>query len=144
MERLRYLDLTLNDALSRAVQAWPDHVFLRMDQKDVTFRQFDIDVGRLAAGLASLGVGLGDRVCVFMRNSIECEHTWFATNRLGAVWTPINTDFRGVGLRSVIEIARPKLLITDVDLCADLLNAFPAGLNVPIVVAGHGKAPGST
>jgi len=138
-DRLRFLDLTLNAALERAVQAWPDRTFLRIDGSEVSFGQFASSVGRLGAGLAALGVSRGDRVCVFMKNSLACEHTWFATNHLGAIWAPINTDFRGTGLRSVIEIAQPKVLITDADLVSELANALPDGFEAPIIV--HGESP---
>jgi crotonobetaine/carnitine-CoA ligase len=139
-ERLRYLDLTLNSALERAVATWPERTFLRIDQTDVTFAEFNSSVGRLAAGLANVGVRRGDRVCVFMKNSLACEHTWFATNRLGAVWAPINTDFRGVGLKSVVEIAEPKLLICDADLRAELASALPDAFTVPILTYGDTSA----
>lgn len=139
-ERLRYLDLTLNSALERAVATWPERTFLRIDQTDVTFAEFNSSVGRLAAGLANVGVQRGDRVCVFMKNSLACEHTWFATNRLGAVWAPINTDFRGVGLKSVVEIAAPKLLICDADLRAELASALPDAFAVPILTYGDTSA----
>lgn len=139
-ERLRYLDLSLNSALDRAAQAWPDRVFLRIDKQDITFSEFDHEVGRLAAGLRAQGLERGDRLSVFMSNSLACELTWFAANRLGAIWAPINTEFRGSGLRNVMEISQPKLVVCDADLYDFLIKEFPDGLGVPILIAGQAES----
>jgi crotonobetaine/carnitine-CoA ligase len=111
---------TLTAALQRAVDQWPDAVFLRIEGREVTFAAFEAQVGRLAAGLADAGLGPGDRLVVFMRNSLACLHTWFAANRLGAVWAPVNTEFRGLTLGHVVELADPRVVVVDADLLAPL------------------------
>ncbi|GAA2352331.1 AMP-binding protein [Streptomyces violaceusniger] len=132
-----FADTTLNSALQHAVTAWPDRPFLRIDGRDVTFAQFDDAVGRLAAGLrARFGIGSGDRVAVFLRNSLLCEHTWFAANRLGAVWVPINTEFRGLGLENAVRLAEATVIFADPDLRAPLEEALAScGMETSVVVA---------
>lgn len=131
-------DTTLNSALASAVQRWPDRVFLKIDGAAVTFAEFENEVGRLAGGFRAVhAVGRGDRVAVLMRNSLACEHTWFATNRLGAVWVPINTEFRGLGLEHAVRLADASVFIADADLVDVLAVALArAGIDAPIVVAG--------
>ena len=48
---------------------------------------------------------------VMMRNSLEMVQTWFASNRLGAVWVPINSELKGLTLKNVIEAGEPKIAI---------------------------------
>lgn len=139
-------DTTLNSALADAVTRWPDRVFLKIDGSSITFAEFEDSVGRLAGGLREVhGVTRGDRVAVFMRNSLACEHTWFATNRLGAAWVPINTEFRGLGLSHAVRLADARIFIADgdlVDILADALSS--AGITAPIVVYGGAQGgPGS-
>lgn len=136
-------DATLNSALARAVDLWPNRVFLKIDGGSVTFAEFEQSVGRLAGGLRELhGVERGDRVAVFMRNSLACEHTWFAANRLGAAWVPINTEFRGLGLQHAVRLADACMFIVDEDLVDILTEALAAaGITAPIVVSG--AAPGA-
>ncbi|MBY4128147.1 AMP-binding protein [Rhodococcus fascians] len=131
-----YNDVTLNSALTTSVAQWPDRVFLRIDGHDVTFSQFDQQVGRLAAGLREVcEIKPGDRVSVFMRNSLECEHTWFATNRLGAAWVPINTEFRGLSLEHAVRLADAQVYVVDPDLYGTLVGALArAGVSVPVVL----------
>jgi crotonobetaine/carnitine-CoA ligase len=127
---------TLNEALADAVASWPDKVFMRIDGRTVTFAEFDRDVGRLASGLRDAGLERGDRLVVFMRNSLACLHTWFAANRLGAIWAPINTEFRGLTLEHVCALADAKLFVVD----ADLRHALPQ-TGARVLIHGDGPDP---
>lgn len=114
---------SLTDALAAAARAWPDKPFLRIDGRTMSFAAFEDRVGRLAAGLAAAGLQPGDRLLVFMANSVECLHTWFAANRLGAVWAPVNTEFRGRALAHVCGLAGARLWVADAELLEPLLDA---------------------
>lgn len=126
------LDLTLTEALSRAAARWPDDVFLRMDGEDTPFADFQAQTARLAAGLQARGVGPGTQLLVFMRNSRACVQTWFAANWIGAVWVPVNTEWRGVGLAKAVRLADPTLIVVDDDLHEALLEAFPGQAPCPV------------
>jgi crotonobetaine/carnitine-CoA ligase len=54
-----------------------------------------------------------------MRNSVEMVFSWMATNRLGAVWVPINVELKSVTLKHVITAAQPKLAIVDQEFLAE-------------------------
>ena len=110
----------LNTALSNAVKQYPTGTFLRFAGTDVTFEEFDKSVGKLAGGLQSLGILPGDKVIVMMRNSTEMVHSWFATNRLGAVWVPINSELKSITLKYVIEAAEAKIAIVDKEFHEDI------------------------
>ncbi|KAJ5761268.1 hypothetical protein N7520_008424 [Penicillium odoratum] len=103
----------INDALEAAVQKYPTKVFMRCQGQDVTFQEFDCSVAALASGLRRAGVQAGNRVLVMMKNSLEMAHTWMATNRLGAVWVPINTDWRSLTLKSAVAAAKATVAIVD-------------------------------
>jgi crotonobetaine/carnitine-CoA ligase len=131
-------DATLTSALADAVHRWPGRTFLKIDGVSVTFAAFEDSVGRLAGGLQEVyGVGRGDRVGVFMRNSLACEHTWFAANRLGAAWVPLNTEFKGLGLEHAARLADARVFIADADLQDRLMVALAsAGIDAPVVTSG--------
>jgi crotonobetaine/carnitine-CoA ligase len=118
----------LNNALSATVKQWPDRTFLRFAGVDVTFEEFDKSVAKLAGGLNGLGVQAGDKVLVMMRNSIEMVHTWFASNRLGAVWVPINSELKSITLKHVLEAAEAKIALVGEEFYADIesTNVFLA------------------
>ncbi|KAL2204286.1 acetyl-CoA synthetase-like protein [Sarocladium strictum] len=112
---------SLASALANAAQDSPTLPFLRFGGKDTSYGEFDDLVAQMAGALQALGVGKGDRVLVMMRNSVEMVCSWFATNRIGAVWAPINPELRSSTLKSVVESADPKVMLADPELL-DLLR----------------------
>jgi acyl-CoA synthetase (AMP-forming)/AMP-acid ligase II len=133
---------TLPQLLAAAVEKWPEKVFLRIDGCDVSFAEFDAQVAALAGALRERGLGRGDRLSVFMGNSLACVQTWFAANRLGAVWVPINTEWRGAGLLHAVRLAAPAVVIADRDLAAHLRGALgPMGDGVLLEANGAGTVP---
>jgi acyl-CoA synthetase (AMP-forming)/AMP-acid ligase II len=55
-----------------------------------TWKEMDKISDRLAAGLADLGVRQGQKVAFMQANSAECYYAYLATQKLGAVFVPIN------------------------------------------------------
>lgn len=130
----------INTALSYAVKTFPDRTFLRFGDQDTTFAQFDEMVGKLAGGLGMAGIGPGDRVLVMMRNSFEMVCSWMATNRVGAVWVPINVELKSITLKHVIEAANSKIAIVDRELWPTLTDlAVLDPLNVYIKSHDNGN-----
>ena len=92
-----------NPAEPRTIGAWIGHkaeangdrLALTVEGRDKSYAGVHQDSDRLAAGLASLGLGAGDRSCLMMQNSLECIDAWFAMNKAGVVEVPINQAYRG-------------------------------------------------
>ena len=105
--------LTLTSALANAASDSPALPFLRFGETETSYGAFDQSVAQMAGGLRDLGVSSGDRVVVMMRNSVDMVCTWFAANRIGAVWVPINPELRSSTLKGVISSAGPKVVLAD-------------------------------
>jgi len=72
-------------------------------------------VRNLSAGLAHIGVRRGDRVVLWMTNSLEWVICSFATMRLGAAVVPINTFLKPAEIEYVISQSGARhLLMLDV------------------------------
>lgn len=135
----------IGNALRTQAAAVGDDVFLMFDDRVLTFAQADDLANSYAEGLRRLGVGPGDRVCVLMENSAEFALTALAANKLGVVWVPVNTTYRGEWLRDTLADARAVLLVVDEDLF-DRVRALTGppcvkralrfGLREPVTEAG--------
>ena len=90
-----------------------DTEFLVTDTARISFAQADTISNCLAAGLQELGIGKGDIVSLFLGNRPEMVLLTLAINKLGAIWTPINGDYKGQWLLDNLQMARSKILITD-------------------------------
>ena len=112
-----------NPAQPRTIGAWIGHkaeangdrLALTVEERDKTYAGVDLDSDRLAAGLASLGLGPGDRACLMMQNSLECIDAWFAMNKAGVVEVPINQAYRGHLLEYLVSQSRSRAVVCDAD-----------------------------
>jgi crotonobetaine/carnitine-CoA ligase len=90
-----------------------DSDFLITDTQRITFAEAESITNALAAGLQRLGLQRGERIALFVSNRPEMVLLALAANKLGAVWTPINTDYKGQWLLETIRRSRVKVLVTD-------------------------------
>ena len=65
----------------------------------------------LAAGLARLGVGPGDRVAIWLPNIPAWFASFFACARLGAIAVAVNTRFRSGEVADIVQRSGAKILI---------------------------------
>lgn len=132
----------ISDVLRRQAEHIPDDVFLMWEQDRHTFGQVDERVDRWANSLARLGVGRGDVVAVFMKNSIEHIVLALAAARLGAAFMPTNTDYKGDWLKHTFQDGRAPVLVADGEFAERVAVLNPAELPFQAVVL-HGTANAS-
>ena len=80
--------------------------FLITDERRLTFAEAEQLANAMAAGLRELGVQKDDRVAFYLDNGWEPVLIALAVNKLGAVWVPLNTDYKGAWLSETIERSR--------------------------------------
>jgi acetyl-CoA synthetase len=78
----------------------------------LTWSELSSEVRRLAEGLASLGIGRGDAVGIFLPMSPQVAIASHAIAHLGAVQVPIFSGFASAAIASRLADAKAKALIT--------------------------------
>lgn len=124
-------DRNLGRILYLQAQQIPGKPCYLVDDRVYSYDEVNRTVNRYAQGLASLGVKQGDRVVIFMRSCVEFIMMAFATNKLGAIWVPINGDYKGSWLAEAIIESKGTVLLTDTDKFPRVQEALPRG--------GYGK-----
>jgi acetyl-CoA synthetase len=81
-------------------------------ERQVTYGQLLDQVGRTANALKSLGVKKGDRVIVYMPLCLEGVVSMLACARIGAVHSVVYAGFSVGALRSRIEDAQARVILT--------------------------------
>jgi len=89
-------------------------VALFVGDEKIRYRELLKRVDLFAGFLQSKGIGEGDRVALFLRNSPEFVVTLFALSKLGAIAVPINTFLKSDELRYILEDSGAKLLVASV------------------------------
>jgi len=101
-----------------------DALALRAGDRSVTYGQLRRDVAGLQAGLAGLGLDIGDRVGVVARNTVEFVLGWLAAARGGFVAVPLNPqsplpeltrELAAVGARAVVCGPLGSEVVRDLD-----------------------------
>lgn len=121
-------------SLARAVEEAGDHPFIECGGNVMTFREVDRASTRLAHSLKSLGISSGHSVATFMESSLDVFICWFAINKLGAIWCPVNTAYRKEFLRHQVDDSLASLVICDaeyVDRFREISDQLP---NVKLIL----------
>ena len=108
--QVNYIPSTITSMLEASAEVKND-ADLIYEGKSVTFKNLYHDSKRTAAGLATLGIGLGDRVGFWLPNTPAYLTLYFACARLGAIVVAINTRFRASEVEDVLERTGTKALI---------------------------------
>jgi long-chain acyl-CoA synthetase len=87
---------------------------------------------RAAAGLASLGVGRGDLIAIYLRNDLPFLEATFAAGLLGAYPTPVNWHYAEAEARYLFENSGARAIVIHADLIPAIQAALPK--DVPVLV----------
>ena len=112
----RSWEKSLGEFLETVTAAYPDKVFIEIAGQEITYRQF-MERCRSAAGMfRSLGIGHGDRVCLFLPNVPEVLYTWFGLSLIGGIAVTINTAYRRDEMAYILNNAEASALVAHQDL----------------------------
>jgi long-chain acyl-CoA synthetase len=104
---------TVYDLIVRGAAVHGDTPAVIQDDRVLSFRQLRQRVDALAAGLAGLGIGPGERVCVLAQNDAAYLELYGACARQGIVAYPINWRLTGPEVERVVDRAQPTMMVID-------------------------------
>ncbi len=102
---------TLGGILRSRSRTMPDKTLLRHGDGSWTYREVDDWADRVAGGLQGLGLVKGDRLAVMLPNHADFVAVIFGGARLGIVQVPVNTAYKGLLLRHVIQQSQARAAI---------------------------------
>lgn len=115
MNLRQWFDLTFGPRANQEALEWAGQVF--------TFGEVDARSNRMARTLEARGLTKGDRLCVYLANSIEMIDLYLACVKLGVIFVPINILYRDREMSHILSDAEPKLLITEKEIPGLLAEA---------------------
>lgn len=109
---LHWPSLTLPELFDLSLTLRRDESALEWD-RTYTFGEIDARASRMAHALLARGVAAGDRLCVYLSNSIAYIDLFLAATRLGVVFVPVNILYRDREIRHILEDAEPVAIVCD-------------------------------
>src|SRR2546430_9279162 len=104
---------TVYDMIARGALVHGDAPTIIQGERQLSFREFQRQVDVLAGGLAALGIGKGDRICVLAQNDTAYLTLYGACARQGVIAYPINWRLTAQEVERVVERAAPRMMVVD-------------------------------
>ncbi|UVL80736.1 AMP-binding protein [Pseudomonas putida] len=105
--------MNLGTIITRSARYWPDHIAVADSQTRVSYAQLERRSNRLASGLGSLGVAVGEHVAILAANRVELVEAEVALYKAAMVKVPINARLSLDEVVRVLEDSCSVALITD-------------------------------
>ena len=107
---------SLGQFLEQVVARHADKTFIEIGGLSRTYQEFYDGVRKSAAMFDGLGIGKGDRVCLFLPNCIEYVYSWFGLSLIGAIAVPVNTAYKRDEMAYILNNSEAKGLVSDSSL----------------------------
>jgi len=106
-------DRILGKILLRNAETNPDKPFLLAGDRAYSYGETNQLANAYARAFSELGIRQGDTVAFLMKTCVDFVFATFGVMKLGAVWVPTNTDYKGTWLEDTLDDSRARLLVVD-------------------------------
>ncbi len=125
-------DERLGDLLDKCIRNHPDNDAIVYVDRDIrlSWREWGIEVDRVAKGMMAMGIQKGEKVAVWATNVPDWITLMFATAKIGAIMLTINTNYRSAELDYVLRQSDMENLflidgVRDVDYVQTVYDLVP-------------------
>ena len=129
-------DFTYIRGFLRNVDRYPDKtaLYCTSHKRGWTYRQLNREVNRLANALKAQGVGKGDVVMYQLMNCAEFAFIYLASQKLGAINSPINFRLSPGETAFILDDSKPKAYFFDVKIADTAKMALSLAKHKPEIV----------
>jgi long-chain acyl-CoA synthetase len=145
-EEVRAMDTTSTEQITTGgmVRRWaaeaPEHVALRWEGGELTYRELDERSSRVAQALLAAGVGPGDRVAYLDKNGPEQVELLFGAAKVNAVPTPVNFRLAPPEIAFIVTDAQAKVFAVGEELLPLVEKVADELSGTMLVVIGESDA----
>jgi fatty-acyl-CoA synthase len=132
---------TVGDVVRRSATRVPDRIALRFEDRSWTYRALDEAASRVARKLLELGLGKGDRVAAYGKNSDAYLLLYLGCAKAGLVHVPVNFALTGEELAYIVNQSGSRAVFSDPAL-ADKVHAIRARLGAAHYGSIRGRGEG--
>lgn len=105
------ISVNLGKMFEFVVNRFPKSIAIVEDGRRYTYQEFNQQINRLAVTLQELGIKQGDRVVIILKNRLENVALYWAIQKIGAVFTPINFRLSTEEVAYCVDNAEAKAVI---------------------------------
>ncbi len=130
----------LREGMLASADNFPEKTALIVEGNPITYSELKDSAMRMESVLISLGVNPGDRVAIYMDNTLSCVISIYGTLMAGGVFLVINPQTKQDKLHFILEDSGASILISDSHLAGSYI---PGTKNLPDLkaVISSGELP---
>lgn len=102
----------VHEFLEKSAKFLPDKMAFINDDVRVTYGKVNSMANRLSLWLLGQEIAAGDRIVIFLENSIEYVVSYYGALKTGVVAVPICCDVKSGSLGGILKNVQPKVIIT--------------------------------
>lgn len=116
--------MQIEQFLENSAQHFPEKTALVFGKRRLTYSEIDLQCNRLAHALIDGGIQRGDRVAVYLDNSIETVISVFAILKAGAVFLVVNSTTKADKVNYILNNCRATGLVTHANKLQELSSCW--------------------
>lgn len=134
--------MNIREHIVTSVNRNPEKIYLYFEDQEISYREFNNNINRVANGLLRLRIRKGDRVAIMLQNCPEFFYSWLGLNKIGGVMVPINTAFKGEETKYILNHSEARIIIIANSLL-DVLEGIKkdCGYLEKVICIGEGIIP---
>jgi len=110
--------LNLGQILKLNAKKFPNTVAMKDRERSFTYPEINRRVNQLAHSILAMGLKKGDKIAVFMENSVEIIEVFLATAKTGIIIVPINFRLLSADVEYIANNSDAKAMIVDAEFAA--------------------------
>ena len=126
--------------LAAHAERHPDKTAIICDGNAITFGELQQSIRRTASGLSERGLGVGDKIVLYLPNGLEVVQLLYAAFTLGAVAVPVTTRLTVRELTDFCRDCQAKVLVFHKDQVDGLSDLLVERGDLPSLVVGGAVA----
>lgn len=130
--------MQIESFLEESARRTPSKTALVCGARRLTYAEVDEMANRLGNSLLNHGVQRGDRVAVFMENSVEAVVSIFAILKAGAVFTVINPSFQAAKAAYILNHSGVVAVLSSAS-CFQVLRHAIRSVSNPLTIGMSGE-----
>jgi amino acid adenylation domain-containing protein len=139
----RDIDVQVDHFLEQSAERFPDKTALICGERRLTYRELNHQANRMAHALRAQGLERGDRVAIYLDNSVESVVAVFATLKAGGVFMLVNPTVKPDKLVYLLNDSRAAALFAPGRKVEYLRDWWPQTPHLRTIVA-VGEAPAAS
>ncbi|MCE5348142.1 MAG: amino acid adenylation domain-containing protein [Bacteroidales bacterium] len=113
-------NICIHKKFEEQVKRTPDSPAILFNDQLLTYSEFNEHCNRMANRLIRDGIKVEDVICICIDRSVEMMVAVFGVLKAGAAYLPLSSDTPSERLKSIINDANPKLILTTKNSCYNI------------------------